>query len=45
MQAFKTGVLRLFEAFPMTERLAVQFITGKQQGAAELSASQSVLRF
>ena len=28
----------------MTERLLVQFITGKRQGAAELSASQPDLR-
>jgi hypothetical protein len=36
--------VQLFEAFPMTERLLVQFITGKRQGAAELSASQPDLR-
>ena len=37
--------VQLFEAFPMTERLQVQFITGKRQGAAELNASQPTLRF
>jgi hypothetical protein len=37
--------VQLFEVFPMTERLQVQFISGKRQGAAELSASQRVLRF
>ena len=37
--------VQLFEAFPMTERLQVQFITGKRQGAAELSASQPAVRF
>ena len=37
--------VQLFKAFPMTERLQVQFITGKHQGAAELSASQPAVRF
>lgn len=37
--------VRVFEAFPGTERLQVQFIIGTHQGAAELSASQPTLRF
>jgi hypothetical protein len=37
--------VQLFETFPMTERLQVQFIIETRQGAAELSASQPVLRF
>ena len=37
--------VKLFEAFPMTERLRVQFITEQRQGAAELNASQPVLYF
>lgn len=37
--------VRLFEAFPLTQRLTVQFITGKRQGAAGLTASQTELRF
>ncbi|OQX34187.1 MAG: hypothetical protein B0D96_09980 [Candidatus Sedimenticola endophacoides] len=37
--------VRVFEAFPRTERLLVQFITEKRQGAAELGASQPELRF
>lgn len=37
--------VRGFEAFPRTERLQVQFITGNHQGAAELSASQPELHF
>jgi hypothetical protein len=40
----RVGV-QLFDAFPMTERLRVQFITGKHQGVAELTAGQPVLRF
>jgi hypothetical protein len=35
----------LFEVFPKTEHLQVQYITGKQQGATKLSATQPVLRF
>jgi len=38
-------IVKLFEVFPMTERLQVQYITGKQQGAAVLSASQPAVRF
>lgn len=37
--------VRLFEAFPNTKRLQVQYVTGKHQGAAELSASQPIVRF
>lgn len=37
--------VRLFAAFPMTERLQVRFITEKNQSAVELSASQPELRF
>jgi hypothetical protein len=37
--------VQLFEAFPMTERLQVQYITDKGQGATRLSASQPLLRF
>ena len=36
--------VRLFEIFPMIERLQVQFITWKHQGAVELSAAQPALR-
>ncbi len=35
----------LFEAFPSTERLAVQYIVGGQQGAAALTPANPVLRF
>ncbi len=35
----------LFEAFPGTERLAVQYIIGDQQGAAALTPANPVLRF
>jgi len=37
--------VRVFEAFPRTVRLKVQFITDNHQGAAELSASQPDLQF
>ena len=37
--------VQLFEAFPMTERLQVQYITDQGQGAARLTASQPLLRF
>ena len=37
--------VRLFDHFPMTERLQVQYITEEHQGAAGLTASQSVVRF
>lgn len=35
----------LFQAFPRTERLQLQFITAGGQGAAELTAADPVLRF
>ncbi|MGB5198638.1 MAG: DUF2796 domain-containing protein [Sedimenticolaceae bacterium] len=35
----------LFEAFPGTERLTVQYIVGGQQGAATLTPANPVLRF
>ncbi len=35
----------LFQSFPGTERLEVQFITGSRQGAAKLTASSPVLTF
>lgn len=35
----------LFRAFPATERLEVQFITGSRQSAAKLTASRPVLKF
>ncbi len=44
-EALERVSVKLFEVFPRTERLLVQFITGKRQGAAELSASQPDLRF
>ena len=44
-EALERVSVQLFEVFPMTKRLLVQFITGKRQGAAELSASQPDLRF
>lgn len=37
--------VRLFDVFPRTQRLQVQYITEKQQGAASLDASQPELRF
>lgn len=37
--------VRLFDAFPSTQRLQVQYITDKQQGAASLNAAQPELRF
>jgi hypothetical protein len=37
--------LGLFEAFPQTERLQVQFVGPRGQGAAELTAANPVLRF
>ena len=35
----------LFEVFPGTERLAVQYVVGGQQGAAALTPANPVLRF
>ena len=40
----RVGV-RLFDVFPRTQRLQVQYITEKQQGAASLDASQPEVRF
>lgn len=37
--------VRLFDVFPRMQRLQVQYITEKQQGAASLNASQPELRF
>ncbi len=37
--------VQLFNHFPMTERLRVQYITEEHQGAVELTASQPVVRF
>jgi ABC-type Zn2+ transport system substrate-binding protein/surface adhesin len=37
--------VRLFDVFPRTQRLQVQYITEKQQGAASLNAAQPELRF
>ena len=37
--------VQLFDHFPMTERLRVQYITEEHQGAVELTASQPVVRF
>ena len=37
--------VRLFNIFPRTQRLQVQYITEKQQGAASLDASQPEVRF
>ncbi len=37
--------VQLFDTFPMTQRLRVQFVTAEHQSAADLSASQSILRF
>lgn len=37
--------VRLFDVFPSTQRLQVQYITKKQQGAASLNASQPEVRF
>lgn len=37
--------VNLFKAFPLTERLQVQYITERGQGAAVLNALQSELRF
>jgi hypothetical protein len=38
-------VVELFEAFPGTERLDVQYVIGSRQGAAELTAASNLLRF
>lgn len=38
-------VVELFEAFPGTERLDVQYVIGSRQGAAQLTAASRVLRF
>lgn len=38
-------VVELFEAFPATERLEVQYVIGSRQGAARLTAAQHLLRF
>ena len=38
-------VVELFEAFPGTERLDVQYVIGSRQGAAELTAARHLLRF
>jgi ABC-type Zn2+ transport system substrate-binding protein/surface adhesin len=38
-------VVELFEAFPGTERLDVQYVIGSRQGAAELNSARHVLRF
>lgn len=38
-------VVELFEAFPATERLEVQYVIGSRQGAARLTATQHLLRF
>jgi hypothetical protein len=38
-------IVGLFEAFPGTEQLAVQYIIGGRQGAATLSPANPVLRF
>lgn len=37
--------VHLFDAFPKTQRLNVQYITEKQQGAASLDASHREVRF
>ena len=37
--------VKLFETFPLTQRLQVQFITVNRQGGAELNTSNSVLSF
>ncbi len=37
--------VKLFEAFPKTQRLQVQFITANRQGGAELNTSNPVLSF
>ncbi len=37
--------VQFFQAFPKTKRLLVQFITERGQGAAELTAPSSVLKF
>lgn len=37
--------LGLFDAFPQTQRLQVQFVGPRGQGAAELTAANPVLRF
>lgn len=38
-------VVELFDAFPGTERLDVQYVIGSRQGAAELTAARHLLRF
>ena len=37
--------VKLFEAFPLTERLRVQIISETRQGAAEISGKQPIVRF
>jgi hypothetical protein len=37
--------VELFEAFPGTERLDVQYVIGSRQGAAELNSARHLLRF
>ena len=37
--------VKLFEAFPLTQRLQVQFITANRQGGVELNSSNPVLSF
>ncbi len=44
-EALDRVTVRLFEAFPLTERLQVQFITEQTQGSAVLSPSKPDLRF
>ncbi len=44
-QRLKQVHVKLFQAFPATRRLQVQFITESAQGAADLSESNAVLEF